>query len=165
MNTESKNTENKNGENKNTETKSKNSECKEFNNLKYRTMINTGTNLENNVDTSEDTINNFLNMDIESNKKGMWSKLTKTEKIKKIKSYINDKLKPEYNLTEEETASTLKIFNLMIERKKLSKNTELSYNQDNGFIEQISGLTFNQDTRKFIINQETNKNSKTKKIK
>ena len=59
----------------------KNSECKEFNNLKYRTMINTGTNLENNVDTSEDTINNFLNMDIESNKKGMWSKLTKTEKI------------------------------------------------------------------------------------
>ena len=143
----------------------KNSECKEFNNLKYRTMINTGTNLENNVDTSEDTINNFLNMDIESNKKGMWSKLTKTEKIKKIKSYINDKLKPEYNLNEEEVPSTLKIFNLMIERKKLSKNTELSYNQDNGFIEQISGLTFNQDTRKFIINQESNKNSKTKKIK
>ena len=143
----------------------KNSECKEFNNLKYRTMINTGTNLENNVDTSEDTINNFLNMDIESNKKGMWSKLTKTEKIKKIKSYINDKLKPEYNLSDEEATSTLKIFNLMIERKKLSKNTELSYNQDNGFIEQISGLTFNIDTRKFIINQETNKNSKTKKIK
>jgi len=143
----------------------KNSECKEFNNLKYRTMINTGTNLENNVDTSEDTINNFLNMDIESNKKGMWSKLTKTEKIKKIKSYINDKLKPEYNLSDEEVTSTLKIFNLMIERKKLSKSTELSYNQDNGFIEQISGLTFNIDTRKFIINQETNKNSKTKKIK
>jgi len=143
----------------------KNNECKEFNNLKYRTMINTGTNLENNVDTSEDTINNFLNMDIESNKKGMWSKLTKTEKIKKIKSYINDKLKPEYKLTDEEVATTLKIFNLMIERKKLSKNTELSYNQDNGLIEQISGLTFNTETRKFVINQDTNKNSKTKKIK
>ena len=143
----------------------KNNECKEFNNLKYRTMINTGTNLENNVDTSEDTINNFLNMDIESNKKGLWSKLTKTEKIKKIKSYINDKLKPEYKLTDEEVVTTFKIFNLMIERKKLSKNTELSYNQDNGLIEQISGLTFNTETRKFIINQETNKNSKTKKIK
>lgn len=143
----------------------KNNECKEFNNLKYRTMINTGTNLENNVDTSEDTINNFLNMDIESNKKGLWSKLTKTEKIKKIKSYINDKLKPEYKLTDEEVITTFKIFNLMIERKKLSKNTELSYNQDNGLIEQISGLTFNTETRKFIINQETNKNSKTKKIK
>jgi hypothetical protein len=139
------------------------SECKEFNNLKYRTMINTGTNLENNVDTSEDTINNFLNMDIESNKKGMWSKLTKTEKIKKIKHYINEKLKPEYKLTEEEITNTIKIFNMMIDRKKLSKNTELSYNQDNGFIEQISGLTFNTETRKFIINQEINKNSKTKK--
>ena len=126
-------------------------------------MINTGTNLENNVDTSEDTINNFLNMDIESNKKGMWSKLTKTEKIKKIKHYINEKLKPEYKLTEEEITNTIKIFNMMIDRKKLSKNTELSYNQDNGFIEQISGLTFNTETRKFIINQEINKNSKTKK--
>lgn len=143
----------------------KNSECKEFNNLKYRTMINTGTNLENNVGTSEDTINNFLNMDIETNKKGIWSKLTKTEKIKKMKQYINDKLKPEYNLTDEEVTSTLKIFNIMIERKKLSKNNELIYNQDNGFIEQISGLTFNQDTRKFNIVQDVNKNSKTKKIK
>jgi hypothetical protein len=139
------------------------SECKEFNNLKYRTMINTGTNLENNVDTSEDTITNFLNMDIETNKKGVWSKLTKTEKIKKIKHYINDKLKLEYNLTDEEITNTIKIFNIMIDRKKLSKNTELSYNQDNGFIEQISGLTFNTETRKFVINQETNKNSKTKK--
>ena len=93
----------------------------------------------------------------------MWSKLTKTEKIKKIKHYINEKLKPEYKLTEEEITNTIKIFNMMIDRKKLSKNTELSYNQDNGFIEQISGLTFNTETRKFIINQEINKNSKTKK--
>ena len=42
-------------------------ECKEFNNLKYRTMITTGTNIETNNVTSEETINNFLNMDIENN--------------------------------------------------------------------------------------------------
>ena len=104
-----------------------NNECKEFNNLKYRTMINTGTNLENNIDTSEDTINNFLNMDIENNKKGIWSKLTKTEKIKKIRQYINEKLKVEYNLTDEEIVYTIKVFTIMIDRKKLSKNNELIY--------------------------------------
>ena len=52
----------------------------------------------------------------------------------------------------------------MIERKKLSKNNELTYNQENGFIEQIGGLTFNTETRRFIINTD-NKNTKTKKIK
>jgi hypothetical protein len=140
------------------------SECKEYNNLKYRTMINIGTNLDNTTDTSEDTINNFLNMDIENNKKGIWSKLTKTEKIKKIKQYVNDILKPEYTLTDDEINLTIKLFNVMIERKKLSKNNELTYNQENGFIEQIGGLTFNTETRRFNINID-NKNSKTKKNK
>jgi hypothetical protein len=142
-----------------------NNECKEFNNLKYRTMINTGTNLENNIDTSEDAINNFLNIDIENNKKGIWSKLTKTEKIKKIKQYINEKLKPEYNLTDDEIVYTVKVFTIMIDRKKLSKNNELIYNQENGFIEQIGGLTFNIETRKFNINEDITKKSKTKKNK
>jgi hypothetical protein len=142
-----------------------NNECKEFNNLKYRTMINTGTNLENNIDTSEDTINNFLNMDIENNKKGIWSKLTKTEKIKKIRQYINEKLKVEYNLTDEEIVYTIKVFTIMIDRKKLSKNNELVYNQENGFIEQIGGLTFNIETRKFNISEDITKKAKTKKNK
>jgi hypothetical protein len=142
-----------------------NNECKEFNNLKYRTMINTGTNLENNIDTSEDTINNFLNMDIENNKKGIWSKLTKTEKIKKIRQYINEKLKVEYNLSDEEIVYTIKVFTIMIDRKKLSKNNELVYNQENGFIEQIGGLTFNIETRKFNISEDITKKAKTKKNK
>ena len=142
-----------------------NNECKEFNNLKYRTMINTGTNLENNIDTSEDTINNFLNMDIENNKKGIWSKLTKTEKIKKIKQYINEKLKIEYNLTDEEIVYTTKVFTIMIDRKKLSKNNELVYNQEVGFIEQIGGLVFNIETRKFNISEDITKKAKTKKNK
>ena len=30
----------------------------------------------------------FLNMDIENNKRGIWSKLTKTEKTKKIKEFF-----------------------------------------------------------------------------
>ena len=128
-------------------------------------MINTGTNLENNIDTSEDTINNFLNMDIENNKKGIWSKLTKTEKIKKIRQYINEKLKVEYNLTDEEIVYTIKVFTIMIDRKKLSKNNELVYNQENGFIEQIGGLTFNIETRKFNISEDITKKAKTKKNK
>ena len=139
-------------------------QCKEFNSLKYRTLISTGTNIESTVDTSEEAINNFLNMDIENNKRGIWSKLTKTEKTKKIKNYVNNVLKPEYNLTEEEMATATRFFNITMERKKLSKNNELTYNQDDGLIEQIGGLNFNTDTRRFTINAELSNRKKTKKI-
>ena len=139
-------------------------QCKEFNSLKYRTLISTGTNIESTVDTSEEAINNFLNMDIENNKRGIWSKLTKTEKTKKIKNYVNNVLKPEYNLTEEEMATATRFFTITMERKKLSKNNELTYNQDDGLIEQIGGLNFNTDTRRCTINAELSNRKKTKKI-
>lgn len=128
------------------------SECKEYNSLKYKTMIMTGTNIEPTLDTNEEKINMFLSMDMEKNKKGVWSKLSKTEKVKKIKNYIKTTLLKEYNLTESEVLNANKFFSLLMDRKKLSKNNELLYNQEIGLIESIEGLTFNPETRKFTIN-------------
>jgi hypothetical protein len=139
-------------------------ECKEYNSLKYRTMISTGANIDTFHDATEETLNKFLTMDIENNKKGVWSKLSKTEKLKKIKSYVKDTLVANHNLNEDESNTAIRFFTLMIERKKLSKNNELSYNQENGNIDQIGGLMFNTDTRKFNIVIEPQSKKKTKKI-
>jgi len=128
------------------------SDCKEYNSLKYKTMIMTGTNIESSLDSNEEKINMFLSMDMEKNKKGVWSKLSKTEKIKKIKNYIKTTLLKEHDLTETEVLNANKFFSLWMDRKKLSKNNELIYNQDAGLIESIEGLTFNPETRKFTIN-------------
>ena len=140
-------------------------ECKEYNSLKYRTMISTGENIDTFSDATEESLNQFLNLDIENNKKGVWSKLSKTEKIKKIKSYVKDTLTKTHSLNEEEAATAIRFFILMIERKKLSKNNELSYNQENGNIDQIGGLLFNTESRKFTITIEpAQSKKKTKKI-
>jgi hypothetical protein len=140
-------------------------ECKEYNSLKYRTMISTGENIDTFSDATEESLNQFLNLDIENNKKGVWSKLSKTEKIKKIKSYVKDTLTKTHSLNEEEAATAIRFFILMIERKKLSKNNELSYNQENGNIDQIGGLMFNTESRKFTITIEpVQSKKKTKKI-
>ena len=130
------------------------SDCKEYNSLKYKTMIMTGTNIESSFDTNEEKINMFLSMDMEKNKKGVWSKLSKTEKVKKIKNYIKTTLLKEHNLTETEISTATKFFSLLMDRKKLSKNNELIYNQEVGLIESIEGLTFNTETRKFTINSD-----------
>lgn len=140
-------------------------ECKEYNSLKYRTLISTGANIDTFPDATEETLNKFLNMDIENNKKAVWSKLSKTEKLKKIKKYVKETLVAKHNLNEDESNTAIRFFTLMIDRKKLSKNNELSYNQDNGNIDQIGGLLFNTDTRKFnIILDQVQSKKKTKKI-
>ena len=89
----------------------------------------------------------------------------RTEKLKKIKTYVKDILLPLHNLNDAEASTALRFFTLMMERKKLSKNNELSYNQEEGFIEQVSGLVFNTDMRKFTISLDALPNrKKTKKI-
>jgi len=128
-------------------------------------MISTGENIDTFSDATEESLNQFLNLDIENNKKGVWSKLSKTEKIKKIKSYVKDTLTKTHSLNEEEATTAIRFFILMIERKKLSKNNELSYNQENGNIDQIGGLLFNTESRKFTITIEpAQSKKKTKKI-
>jgi len=130
------------------------SECKELNALNYRTMIHTGNTLNTKtIETSEESLANFLNEDMDKNRKGLWSKLTKTAKINKIKKYIKE-ISESYNLNEEEVSQTTNFLVKTIERKKLSKNNELNYNQDSGNIESIPGLTFNQLTRTFSIVQD-----------
>jgi len=142
------------------------SDCKELNALNYRTMIHTGNTINNkNIDTTEESLAIFLNQDMDKNRKGVWSKLTKTAKINKIKKYIKD-ISETYDLNEEEMTQATNFFIKIIERKKLSKNNELNYNQDSGNIENIPGLTFHQKTRSFSLVQDkptTLKNKSKKK--
>jgi hypothetical protein len=140
-------------------------ECKEYNSLKYRTLISTGNNIEITQSViTEEGLDTFLCDDIETNKKGVWSKLSKTEKYKRIKDYVQTKLTTTYSLDENEQNIAIKFFSVLLDRKKLSKNNELTYNRDEGYIEQISGLVFNPVTRKFLITSDVNKTvKKTKK--
>ena len=63
-------------------------DCKEYNTLKYKTMITTGNNIDVVLknETNESTLNNYLEKDITKNKNEVWSKLTKTEKINFLSS-------------------------------------------------------------------------------
>jgi hypothetical protein len=140
--------------------------CKEYNSMKYRNMILKGTNIECTTQTmSADKLDDFLNKDIEQNRKNIWTKLSKTEKCKRIKEYIDNKLTTQYQLDSNDKLTALKFFNLLLERKKLSKSNELSYNKEEHFIEQVTGLIFNPITRKFSINNEVKTNKTIKKVK
>lgn len=141
-------------------------ECKEYNALKYKTMILTGNNIEKKIDneTNEDTINHFLMNEMKENKKQSWNKLSKTEKIKKLNHYINNNLSEKYDLSEIEKSNTKRFILGLLDRKKLTKNNDIEYDSESGNVINIALLLFNSSNRKFTLNKELNQ-KKTKTIK
>ena len=61
-------------------------------------------------ETNEEQLNKFLESEILMNKSQNWNKLSKTEKSNKIKFYVNNKAKQDFNLNEEETLVQKNIF-------------------------------------------------------
>jgi len=137
--------------------------CKEYNSLKYRTMILTGSPLDMNSESSEECIDAFLKKDIEKNKKGAWNKLTRTEKHRRLAEFVETNLTPQYQLDEPERGTALKFCILLLDNRKLSKTNDLTYNREDRIIERISGLVFNPVTRKFMMNLEKQKVTKKNK--
>jgi hypothetical protein len=124
-------------------------------------MIHTGNTLSENKETqSEQDLNDFLNEDINNHKKSPWSKLTKTSKLKKIKSYVN---KQNNGLSEEEIIQSSKLILKLLERRKLSKQNELTYDKEKGNIESIQCILFDQKSRTYKMIQEKTSTLKNNK--
>lgn len=143
---------------------SSNKECKEYNTLKYKTMIMTGQNIDKPIDneTNVNDLDAYLVQEMNENKKQPWNKLSKTDKIKKIKHYIQTILIEKHHLSEEERHNAQKYIMNLIDRKKLSKNSELDYDEESGIVSNIHIIMFNSSTRHFTLNKDFKTNSKKK---
>ena len=87
-------------------------------------MITTGQNIDSPVknETNVDILNDFLDQEMNENKKQSWNKLSKTDKLIKINEYIQTILIEKYTLTLEERQNVYKYMLTLLDRKKLSKN-------------------------------------------
>lgn len=137
-------------------------ECKEYNALKYKTMIMTGNNIEQKIDneTNKEELDDFLMKEMANNKKQPWSKLSKTYKIKKLNKYIVDVLKQKHDLTDIERSNLKRFMLNLLDRKKMTKNSEIDYDEETGIIKDIYIISFDQATRKFSINKTPTSSSK-----
>ena len=127
-------------------------------------MIMTGHNIEEKAsnDTSEHQLDCFLMNEKQENEKQTWSKLSKTERFKKLNNFIETKLIPEYNLNEEETQKSKLFLYGLIERKRIMKVNEISYNEETGQIENIPIMSFSLKNRRFTLNHNAPSNGMKK---
>lgn len=133
----------------------KSKECKEYNSLKYRTMIMTGKDIDQKLEheSSQQELDQFLLKEQTANEKQSWNKLSKTERLKKIDIFIKNHFVNQHSLQEEEIESLNVFVNKLLERKKLLKSSELFYNEETGMIEEIPALLFNSKSRRFTLNK------------
>tara|TARA_Y100000816_G_C26010708_1_gene528435 strand:+ start:396 stop:887 length:492 start_codon:yes stop_codon:yes gene_type:complete len=129
-------------------------DCKELKNIKYQTMINNKYK-ESPIHTkqTDKDIDILLKTEREKNKKDLWNKLDKTDKIKKINEYITKTLKDELQLSQSEINELKTYMNNCIDKKRL-KNSDVVYDKENGKIIKIPSLICNKLNRKFTLKRE-----------
>lgn len=138
-------------ENKN---KDKDDCCKELKNIAYKTMLLNGQEIVPDINnTNNNTLSNYLESESSANKKENWSKLDKTQKIKKLFAHI-DILQKKFKLSDDETVKCHKYLLKCLERKALTKVKDVIYDKETGMISDIPNLYFDNTERVFILKKD-----------
>ncbi len=108
--------------------------------------------LTTNIPSENLNLDELLEKEKIKNKSETWNKLDKTMKIRKINNYA-DKYGETNSFTQKQI-KTLKMFlNECLDKNKLNKTKDVHYNKEDGIIEHIPALLFNQTTRNFTLKQ------------
>ena len=137
-------------------------ECLELKNIRYKTML-----LNNNVHLkTEENINDinvFLKKDKESIKNKSWSKLSNASKLQKILLYSN-KYAQDNELSKEDHEK-LKLFLIdSMEKKKLQRIKDVTYDINKNAIININGLTYNVKKKRFTLKVKGKKSNTLKSL-
>lgn len=125
--------------------------CNELKTLKYKTMILNGVSWPE-TKSSTDLVNldKFLENEKNNNANEPWSKLDKTAKIKKLTIFA-ESYKITNGLTDAQYQDLISFFRDCLDRKKLQRVKDVSYNKDTGEIKDVPALHFNKPTNHFTL--------------
>jgi hypothetical protein len=136
-------------------------ECQELKNIKYQTMLlNSNSKIVSNK-TNSDNLDEILKNETDRNRKKPWSKLGRSTKIKKFHEFV-DEYSKEQSLNCEEKTQLLAYLSKSLDRKKLQRVKDLTYDTKTQKIKAIPGLVFNKNKRKFTIRRVDRKRTTLK---
>jgi hypothetical protein len=134
--------------------KEKTDYCKELKNIAYKTMLLNGHEIVPDVNnTNNNTLSKYLEDETSANQKENWSKLDKTQKVKKIINHV-ELLEKKYTLNEDEVSKCKKYLLKCLERKALTKVKDVHYDKEKGIITTIPNLHFDNSSRVFSLKKD-----------
>jgi len=134
-----------------TEQKVSTKECNELKTIKYKTLLMNGIVWPETKSSSDLTnLDKFLENEKNSNASEPWSKLDKTAKIKKL-SLFAENYKTDHNLSVEEFSKLTNFLKDCLDRKKLQRVKDITYDKVNGEVKDIPALHHNKLTNHFTL--------------
>jgi hypothetical protein len=131
-------------------------ECMELQNIEYQTMLlNSNSKVKSNKEDTSN-IDGFLEKEKKNNQNKPWSKLGKNQKIHKLTEYIQ-KITKKHNFSVDELEKLREYLIKCIDRKKLQRVKDVTYDVKTGKIKAIPSLIFDKTKRKFTL-KKTDKN-------
>lgn len=129
----------------------KETECQELKNIQYKSMLLNGTNLPKTKSTNNlSMLDTFLEEEKKSNMNESWTKLNKTMKTQKLLDYVKT-YKEKHDLTSVETTKLIDFLKDCIDRKKLHRVKDVSYDKETGIIKDIPPLCYIKQTHHFTL--------------
>jgi len=134
--------------------KEKTDYCKELKNIAYKTMLLNGHEIVPDVNnTNNNTLSKYLEDETCANQKENWSKLDKTQKVKKLITHV-ELLQNKFTLNEDEASKCKKYLLKCLERKALTKVKDVHYDKEKGIITTIPNLHFDINSRIFTLKKD-----------
>lgn len=158
----SKNKDKNNDKNKdNKEKKDLHNDCLELGNIRYKTMLEHGAKSEivpKNKSNNAKDIEAYLEKEKKQHKHLTWSRLDRSSKIKKLHEYADNYGEKE-KLSDKEVQDLKLYFTRSINRKKLHRVKEVSYDKEKECILDVPQLIFSKTTRKFTLKRSAQRSS------
>jgi hypothetical protein len=125
-------------------------DCSQLKNMKYKNIISNSLHKETKSSNDLSNLEAFLENEKKNNIAEPWSKLDKTVKIQKM-LLVAEKYKLDNQLEESEYQHLLCFLKDCLDRKKLNRVKDVTYDKTNGLIKDIPGLFHNKVKNHFTI--------------
>ena len=136
-------------------------ECQELKNLKYQTMLLNSNSKIVSTKKNTENLDDFLQKEKAQNINKPWSKLGRSTKLKKIEEFV-ERFAMEKEINDTEKKQLNHYLNTSLDRKKLQRVKDVTYDVKTGRIKAIPGLTFNKNKHKFTLRRVDKKKSTLK---
>lgn len=136
-------------------------DCLELGNIRYKTMLEHGAKSEivpKKKSNNAKDIEAYLEKEKNHHKNLTWSRLDRSSKIKKLHEYA-DEYGSKQKLSDKEISDLKIYFTRSINRKKLLRVREVSYDKENECVTDVPQLIFNKTSRKFTLKRSSQRTS------
>lgn len=132
------------------------------NEMKYKNIANNSNLVDNKKKTTKHTLNSILDRkeDIQNEP---WCKLNKTNKLTKLEKFVEE-YKSKYDINKEEEELLVAFLKDCLDKKKLQRIKDVTYDKASGIIKDIPGLLYIKSKKHFTLKNNDKRVSTLKSL-